>query len=120
MVVKIWAILSWIGAAFMVLGMLGMLFFAGTGMMAAMPGMDVNLGAANAMGAIGILFAVVMLGFAVLYVFVGIGLWKRQNWARIATIVLSVLSLLSFPLGTIVGALGIYFFAFEDAVKKLF
>jgi O-antigen/teichoic acid export membrane protein len=35
----------------------------------------------------------------------GIGLFKRKNWARILTLILSVLNLLSFPIGT---ALGIY------------
>lgn len=35
----------------------------------------------------------------------GIGLFKRKEWARILTLIVSVLSLLSFPLGT---ALGVY------------
>ena len=35
----------------------------------------------------------------------GIGLFKRKEWARILTLIISVLNLLSFPLGT---ALGIY------------
>lgn len=35
----------------------------------------------------------------------GIGLFKRKNWARILTLILSVLNLFSFPIGT---ALGVY------------
>jgi len=35
----------------------------------------------------------------------GIGLFKRKEWARILTLIISVLNLLSFPLGT---GLGIY------------
>jgi hypothetical protein len=37
----------------------------------------------------------------------GIGLFKYQQWARILALVLAVLHILSFPLGT---ALGIYAF----------
>uniref|UniRef100_UPI0032169068 hypothetical protein n=1 Tax=uncultured Draconibacterium sp. TaxID=1573823 RepID=UPI0032169068 len=35
----------------------------------------------------------------------GIGLFKRKEWARILTLIISVLNLFSFPIGT---ALGIY------------
>ncbi|WP_346854792.1 hypothetical protein [uncultured Draconibacterium sp.] len=35
----------------------------------------------------------------------GIGLFKRKNWARILTLIISVLNLFSFPIGT---ALGVY------------
>lgn len=119
-VVKVWAILSWIGAGLSAIGAIGMLFFAGSGMMMLLPDLDEVGAETGAMGAFGIFFAVLMIGFAVLYFFVGLGLWRRQNWARITTIVLSVLSLLSFPIGTVIGALGIYFFGFEEAVKNLF
>jgi len=35
----------------------------------------------------------------------GIGLFKRKEWARVLTLIISVLNLLSFPIGT---GLGIY------------
>ena len=38
----------------------------------------------------------------------GIGLFKRKEWARILTLILSVLHLLSFPLGTAVGVYSIW------------
>ncbi len=38
----------------------------------------------------------------------GMGLMKRKEWARILTLVLSVLHLLSFPLGTAVGVYSIW------------
>ena len=38
----------------------------------------------------------------------GIGLFKRKEWARILTLVISVLHLLSFPLGTAVGVYSIW------------
>jgi hypothetical protein len=47
----------------------------------------------------------------------GYGLLKRQEWARILTLVLSFFSLLNFPLGT---ALAIYSFIIltkEEAIR---
>lgn len=38
---------------------------------------------------------IIGLGFAVLYFFIGRGLWKGQNWARIVVIIFSILGLLS-------------------------
>ena len=38
----------------------------------------------------------------------GIGLFKRKEWARILTLILSVLHLLSFPIGTAVGVYSIW------------
>lgn len=38
----------------------------------------------------------------------GMGLFKRKEWARILTLVLSVLHLLSFPIGTAVGVYSIW------------
>lgn len=38
----------------------------------------------------------------------GMGLFKRKEWARILTLILSVLHLLSFPIGTVVGVYSIW------------
>ncbi|WP_347840524.1 hypothetical protein [uncultured Draconibacterium sp.] len=38
----------------------------------------------------------------------GIGLLKRKEWARILTLVLSVLNLFSFPIGTSIGVYSIW------------
>ncbi|NQU55277.1 MAG: hypothetical protein HQ522_22390 [Bacteroidetes bacterium] len=38
----------------------------------------------------------------------GMGLFKRKEWARILTLILSVLHLLSFPIGTAVGIYSIW------------
>ena len=37
---------------------------------------------------------------AVLYIVTGIGLWNFKRWARIAGIIVAVLSVLNFPFGT--------------------
>jgi hypothetical protein len=46
--------------------------------------------------------------------------YRREEWARIGMIVLGAISLLSFPLGTILGAAHIYFFGFNEDVKALY
>jgi len=57
------------------------------------------------LGAIGGFLAVLILIFSVPGLLAGWGLLQYQEWARILTIVLSVLNLLAFPIGT---ALGVY------------
>ena len=46
--------------------------------------------------------------FSIPGIIAGIGLFKRKEWARILTLILSVLHLLSFPLGTAVGVYSIW------------
>ncbi|MDB4583073.1 hypothetical protein N9164_07970 [Draconibacterium sp.] len=38
----------------------------------------------------------------------GLGLFKRKEWARILTLIISVLNLLSFPIGTAIGIYSIW------------
>lgn len=38
----------------------------------------------------------------------GIGLFKRKEWARILTLIISVLDLVNFPIGTAVGVYSIW------------
>jgi hypothetical protein len=47
----------------------------------------------------------------------GIGLLKRQEWARILMIVLSFLSLLSVPFGTALGIYSIVILLNKEAIK---
>ena len=49
----------------------------------------------------------------------GIGLVKRQSWARILVLILSVLKLINFPLGTIVGVYSIWVLMQDEAVQML-
>jgi len=58
-------------------------------------------------GALGIAIAIFLFLISVPGILAGIGLLKYQQWARILALVLAVLHLFSFPLGT---ALGIYAF----------
>lgn len=38
----------------------------------------------------------------------GLGLFKRKEWARILTLIISVINLLSFPFGTAIGVYSIW------------
>jgi hypothetical protein len=49
----------------------------------------------------------------------GIGLLKYRNWGRILTIVLSVLHLLNFPIGTALGIYGLWVL-FNKETEALF
>jgi len=44
--------------------------------------------------------------FAVLAAFAAVGSWLFQNWSRILSMILCVILLLAFPIGTIFGILG--------------
>jgi hypothetical protein len=63
--------------------------------------------------------ACLTLVFAILYAVVGYGLLQVQNWARIAAIVLAILSLCSFPIGTILGGIVLYFM-FQPETQQAF
>jgi hypothetical protein len=115
LIVKILAILSFIGAATMLIGGL-MMMFGGSFLAAFIP-----LGVLS--GALGFLAAaagIVLVALGVLELFVGLGLWKFKNWARIVSIVFAVIGLAGWPSGTIFGAVIIYLLAFNKDIKALF
>lgn len=47
----------------------------------------------------------------------GIGLFKRKEWARILTLIISVLDLFHFPLGTAVGVYSIWAMVQPETVE---
>jgi len=111
--VKIIAILYWVGAALGIIAGITMIFggsFLGS-MMPAGGGFMAGLFA---------IMGFILLVIGIVDIFVGFGLWKFRNWARIVAIVFAVISLLSFPIGTIIGIAIIYLLAFEKTVKSLF
>jgi len=110
---------------FGLLALLGgvMLMFVGT----AMPGIALipegTEGAEEAagmftaiMGAMG----VVMIVFGLLELLTGIFVLKGAGWARWIAIILGVLSLLSIPIGTIIGIVTIYFLLIDKKGKAFF
>jgi hypothetical protein len=48
----------------------------------------------------------------------GIGLFKRKEWARILTLIISVISLLNFPIGTAVGVYSIWALVHPEVVEQ--
>src|SRR5205807_101361 len=52
-------------------------------------------------------------------VVIGIGLMRRRPWARVAGIVISILSLMMFPFGTVVGVYGLWVLFSKDT-ERLF
>ncbi len=113
--VTIIAIIEFVLAAPFFLGALAILFFA-------VPG--VLMYTRHPMGvlaplfglAIGILFSA---AFGVLFVIAGVGMLSMRNWARIMTIVLAILMLPGFPVGTLLGVVALWYL-FQDEVKALF
>jgi hypothetical protein len=55
-----------------------------------------------------LILSVVVLLIAVIEGATAYGLLARKPWGRILAIIVSILSLLSIPLGTILGAFGLY------------
>ena len=49
----------------------------------------------------------------------GVGLLKRRSWARTLTIIVSVLNLLNFPIGTALGGYALYVLL-QDEAKAAF
>lgn len=60
--------------------------------------------AAIGLVAVGLIAAVTMT-FTLLFLVVGYGLWALRQWARVAAMALAMLSLLAFPVGTVIGGL---------------
>lgn len=52
--------------------------------------------------------AVVFVVVSIPGILAGIGLFKRKEWARILTLIISVLDLINFPVGTAVGVYSIW------------
>ena len=58
------------------------------------------------------IFGIIALAFmalSVLNLVIGYGLWIRKPWARIGAIALSIVSLMMVPIGTISGALTLWY-----------
>ena len=108
--VKISAYIFFGLGALMLLGVCGIIAFLGLGLASGeMEDQLVGLG-------VGLCFTLL---FTVLYGATGYGLLQMRSWARIAAIVLAILSLCSFPIGTILGGIVLYFM-FQQEVTQAF
>ena len=93
--VTILAVLAFIGAGLCAvagLGLLGLAAFARAGALSrlsAYPQLAIVAGIGSAV------LGIVCIGVGVLEAVIGVGLWRLQNWARVLTIVLCILALIS-------------------------
>ena len=97
--VTILAVLSFLGAALLLLAAAGMFILGSSAGMAAMA--NQGRGVSGPLMALGAFAGVACLILAVLYLVNGIGLWKLQGWARLLTILLLLLSILFELLGIV-------------------
>lgn len=118
--VKVLGILNIISGVIGLCGALALLMVFGTA--AGAVGASGDPDAAMALPIIGltgtalVIFAVLMSLPAVI---IGYGLYQFRPWARIAGIVLSILSLIVFPFGTLLGVYGLWVLFSSDG-ERLF
>lgn len=65
-----------------------------------------------------VMFVVLVCGGA--FALVGWGLWALKSWSRIAAIVLAILQLPGFPVGTIIGGLTLWYLLSDPDAKRAF
>jgi hypothetical protein len=70
-------------------------------------------------GMAGMALVVFMVALSLPSVIIGWGLYQLRPWSRVAGIVLSIISLVSFPFGTLLGAYGLWVLFSKDG-QRLF
>ena len=105
-------VVAWLYLVFGGLGVAtGLLVWGVFGGLAGIVGMSGDRDAEVAVPILG-LIGTLIFGFLFVVslpsVIAGWGLLQRQEWARILTIILSALNLVAFPIGTALGAYGLY------------
>jgi hypothetical protein len=102
---------------FLLLGICGFVFFAGLGFFAAADSGDAA--ALPILGLIGTIGLVFFAALALPGVLAGYGLLRRKKWGQILGIVVAILSLFNFPVGTALGGYTL-FVLFQDSANAYF
>jgi uncharacterized membrane protein len=101
--------------------MSGLSIFAGLIVFGILAGIGSFTGCSEATPVL-MIIAVALLGFLVLIsipgIIAGIGLYNRKEWARILTIILSILQLFNIPLGTALGVYSLYVLTQPEVLSK--
>jgi hypothetical protein len=106
-----------LGVLFVALGVLGLigvvviaLVFGGAAGIVSVAAEDPETTAiaVPVLGTVGTALGGLILILSLPDILVGIGLLERRSWARILGIVLSLIGLLNFPIGTVVGVYGLW------------
>lgn len=63
-------------------------------------------------------FAILFIILSLPGILAGIGLYRRQEWARIVILILSVFHLFAFPIGTAVGIYSIWALVQPEAIAE--
>jgi hypothetical protein len=116
--VKVLGILNVVGGALGLLGALVVLLVFG-GVVASVSGDADAASAIPVIGLTGMAVVVFLACWSLPGVIIGIGLYRLRPWARIAGIVVSVLALIAFPFGTMLGAYGLWVLFSKDT-EQLF
>ena len=66
-----------------------------------------------------VLVLILAFGLGIMFFITGLGLWGMRTWARWLAVVISILSLVAFPIGTIIGALTIWYL-FKPEIRAAF
>ena len=64
------------------------------------------------------ILAIVFIVISVPGILAGMGLYKRKEWARILTLILSVVEIFSFPFGTAIGIYSIWALIQPETVNE--
>ncbi len=97
-------ILGWLYIIFGALGvMIGLLILLGAGIAGAVAGAEGAAGAGLLAGGIGFVIAAFVAVMSLPSVIAGWGLLKGKSWSRMLAIILGAMSLLSIPIGTLLG-----------------
>lgn len=112
--VKVLAVIFIIGGICMAL--LGLVLF---GIIAGAGAISGEQEAVIATGIIGTVLGGVCLAMSIPSLVTGFGLMKRREWARILGIVLCIIQLIGFPIGTAIGIYGLWVL-FNPATKPVF
>ena len=67
----------------------------------------------------GVLALILAFGLGILLFLTGLGLWGMRMWARWLAVGISILSLFAFPIGTVIGAVTIWYL-FKENTKDAF
>ncbi|RLF43800.1 MAG: hypothetical protein DRN29_09495 [Thermoplasmata archaeon] len=113
------SILFWILAIFAIIGGLFMIGAKNAiiDMMKEQPNVSHSL--INLMNSAMIFIGAIALLIGILYAIAGLGLWKLKPWARIIAIILAIISLLNFPVGTAIGII-VLWYLFKAEIKEAF
>ena len=68
-------------------------------------------------GLVGSMLVLLIFTLSIPGIIAGIGLLKRRPWARVLTIVLSVLDLIIIPFGTLLGIYGLWVLLAQDTAR---